>query len=79
MKPGDKVTWTRTRLSGRSLSMQVKEGTVQSIGFDNIAMVKVGRRVWPVHTSRLRPAGEKTQLTEFVEAVRENARKADHA
>lgn len=70
---GDKVSWTHVSMSGRALSMSLREGTVIEIN-DDIATVKpVARssRATQVDVRLLRLEGQKSQITEFIEAVRE--------
>jgi plastocyanin len=72
---GDTVSWTKTSSSGRTFSMVSKNGTVTALD-GLIATVKTSKHAKPVqvHLSRLRLAGQKSELTEFVEAVVEASR-----
>lgn len=44
MKPGDKVQWTQTSARGRTISMQLKEGVIESIN-GAVATVRTGKNV----------------------------------
>jgi plastocyanin len=72
---GDTVSWTKTSSSGRTFSMVSKTGTVTALDGD-VATVKTSKYAKPVqvHVSRLRRTGQKSELTEFVEAVVEASR-----
>jgi hypothetical protein len=70
----DAVQWTHVSHRGRSLSMQLRRGTVESIT-DGVALVrKASGRRESVTLVRLRRPDETTQITEFVEAVRHSGK-----
>jgi plastocyanin len=75
IKVGDTVSWTKTSGRGRTINMVSKAGTVTALD-DQLATVKTSKHAKPVqvHLSRLRLAGQKSELTEFVEAVVEASR-----
>jgi hypothetical protein len=66
MKPGDKVTFTITKKSGKGFRLSSKEGVIESLNPDgDYATIKYlnGRKtIMPL--SRLRVAGKITELTE---------------
>lgn len=72
VKYGDRVTWTKTSGRGRTISMKSYSGTVLEVR-DFVALIQVdGQKKtasMPLHDLRL--AGQKSQLTELVEAVAE--------
>jgi len=77
MQPGDKVQWTHTSRRGRTISMQLKEGVIESIA-GAVATVKTGknnRRV-EINARNLQLVGQRSQIDAFVEAVREASRGA---
>jgi len=64
LKPGDPVSFTVVRLSGRSLNFSSREGTLVEIrGVNALVKAKNGRKTW-VNTSDLRRVGEQNALTE---------------
>lgn len=70
---GDHVSWTHVGGSGSTMNMSLREGTVVSIGDDGLAMVKPlskKAKLVQVHVRRLRLHGQKSQITEFIEAVK---------
>ena len=71
IKVGDKVSWTHTSSSGRSISMSLREGVVVEIG-PKFAKVKTSsKRIVELALSSLRVRGQKSEITEFVENMRE--------
>jgi hypothetical protein len=72
MKIGDKVSWTHFSKGRGSFSLTLKKGEI--VGFDgDYATIKTSKYVTKtILTARLRLEGEKSQITEFVEGVREN-------
>ena len=74
MKSGDKVKWTETTWRGKSFSMRLKHGVIDSIS-NGVALVKTGRgRFAQVPVAKLQKEGQKSQITEFVELMRESSR-----
>lgn len=74
-KPGDKVHWTHVSQKGRQISMTRREGTIESID-GALAIVRGERKNWQyqVALARLRLDGQRGQIDDFVDAVRESAR-----
>ena len=70
---GDKVSWTHVSTSSRTISMKLREGTVIKInnGIATVKPVARNSRATQVDIRRLRLEGQKSQIMEFVEAVRE--------
>lgn len=74
----DRVTWTQVGGGGLIIDMRLREGTVTAIDEQGIATVKPPSkksRSVKVAVARLRLPGQKSQITEFIEAVKE----ANHA
>lgn len=71
MKSGDKVHWTQVSTRGRTMSMQRREGTIESIDGALAIVRTAGNRQVQVALARLRLDGERSQIDEFVEGVRE--------
>lgn len=70
MQFGDRVSWTHVASNTRTLSMRLRKGTIVAITGD-MSEVKTdsGKRVI-IETRRLRLDGEKSQISEFIEAIR---------
>lgn len=75
VKPGDLVTWTRVSHRGSTMSMTTRSGIVLGIK-DYVATVQshTEKKAALVQLHDLRLSGQKTQLTELVEAVAEASR-----
>lgn len=71
MNPGDKVQWTHSSRNGRVISMILKEGVIESIT-GGVATVRTGRnnRRVEINLRRLQPVGQRSQIDDFVDAVR---------
>lgn len=69
MNVGDKATWTHVSGSGKTMTMSLREGVVESIDENGVATMKKKKGRELVAVARLRAAGQKSQITEFVEAV----------
>ncbi len=70
MQSGDKVSWTKVSQRGRSLSMTLQEGTLETIMGD-IACVRLKNGSQErVAVKLLRVEGQQSQIGEFVEALR---------
>ncbi len=70
---GKTVSWTAVSKRGRAMSMRLREGTVTAVNGD-VATVETSRnRTVDVAITRLRLPGEVSQITEFVEGVRQAA------
>lgn len=69
---GDHVSWTHITSRWTSLNMNTREGTVVAIDDEGMATIKPPSkhaRLVKVHVRRLRLPGQRSQITEFVEAV----------
>lgn len=67
---GDKVTWTHTSSSGKSISFKTRRGVITELT-QRVATVKTpNNRQLTVFLSQLRHAGQKTQLTEMFDSLR---------
>lgn len=73
MKVGDKVTWTHCSTRGRTLSMRLREGVIEELSGCKAIVRKSGGRRESVAIARLRSPGQKSQITEFVEIIRETS------
>ena len=71
MRVGDKVTWTHCTSRGRTLSMRLREGVVEELDESKAIIRKSSGRRESVAIARLRLPGQKSQITEFVEIIRE--------
>lgn len=68
---GDRVTYMKRTRRGSEISLETKEGVIESIR-DGVATVKPSRkgaRRVQVHVSRLRRQGERTELMEVLDQV----------
>lgn len=74
MKPGDKVQWTHVSQRGRELSMTRREGIIETIDGEHAIVRSASNRRTRVALARLRLDGQRGQIDEFVEAVREASR-----
>lgn len=71
MHIGDRVQWTHVSQRGRTMSMSLREGTIEAID-GALAIVRTGtNRQVQVALARLRTMGQPTQLDEFMGAMRE--------
>lgn len=71
MKPGDRVQWTHVSQRGRTMSMSLREGVLESIDGE-LAIVRTSKnRQVQVALARLRPVNQLSQIDEFVGALRE--------
>lgn len=76
-KEGDTVHWTHASKRSQSVTMQRREGEIVEVDDRKAKIRKAnGRTIW-VALKRLRKPGEKSQVTEFVEAMREAGRKGE--
>lgn len=71
LKVGDRVHWTDIKHRGKEITMSRREGAIAQL-LPTRAIVKLwsGREVRVIYT-RLRAIDAPSQITEFVEAVRE--------
>ena len=67
---GDEVSWSQVSRRGKEVSIRLREGVISSIN-DNVAKVKPPGKAKSVSVQlpNLRLAGEKSELSEFVETV----------
>lgn len=71
---GDQVQWTQVGGGGLIIDMRIREGTVTAINDQGIATVKPPSKKSKsvlVAVARLRLPGQKSQITEFIEAIKE--------
>lgn len=71
MNPGDKVQWTHVSQRGRSVSMTLREGTLESIEGELAIVRTSANRQVQVAVKRLRAIGQRNQIDEFVEGIRD--------
>jgi hypothetical protein len=71
---GDQVHWTHVSTRGRTLSMTRREGTITAIDGPMATVRTSGKRQVQIAVARLRLDGERSQIDEFVEGVRQAAR-----
>lgn len=74
MQIGDKATWTHRASRGRSVTLTTREGTIIDIR-DGVATMRKKKGQEVVAVARLRAVEEKSELSEFVEAIVEANRK----
>lgn len=74
MNIGDKVEWTHISQGRRSVSMTLREGTIEQIDGDIATVRTKGRRLTQVPLKRLRADGQESQIGEFVSGMREASR-----
>jgi len=70
MKKGTKVSWTHVSQRGRTLSMILRKGVIDSIDNDYAIIRKSNGKTERVALARLRTEGQKSQITEFIEIMR---------
>lgn len=76
IQAGDKVHWTKVGKSKKTLSMQRMDGVVESVDVETAVVKLKSGRTKEVPVAQLRLPEEKSQITDFVEAVvEENRRK----
>lgn len=71
MNPGDKVQWTHVSTRGWSMSMRLREGTLESIEGELAIVRTSSNRQVQVAVKRLRAKGQRSQIDEFVEGIRD--------
>lgn len=68
---GMKVQWTHVSTGRRTMSMTLREGTIEAIN-GNVATVRTpSRKLVDIDARRLQPVGAQSQIGQFVEAMRE--------
>lgn len=68
MNIGDRVTWTQTSQQRDTLSMTLRTGIIDNIA-DDVVTIKTARGKEQIALCRLRRPEQKSQITEFVEAM----------
>lgn len=77
LKIGEQVRWTKTSMRGRSMSMELREGTVVAVDGDRVQVkTRRGRAQW-LAASAVQRAGEETDIGRTVRMLRESARRED--
>lgn len=71
IKLGEGITWTHISKRGKSLSMSLRCGTVEAIEGNMVTVRRPSGSLEKVELKRLRRPGQKSQITEFVEAIME--------
>ena len=67
---GDRVQWPHTTRRGRTISIDTRYGKIVSIKDDTATVLPTGKRTGVrVALSQLRPAGDKSAVNEFLQAV----------
>lgn len=69
MEIGDRVTWTHCSTRGRTCNMRLREGVVEELDGDMAIIRRPNGRRESVKVVRLRLLGQRSQITEFVEAI----------
>lgn len=69
MKIGNRVSWTHVTQRGKSMTMILRKGVIVSIDDGKATVKKCSGRTEAIDIKRLRLLGQKSQITEFVEAV----------
>lgn len=77
MNIGDKVSWTHVSQRGRTMSMTLREGVIEQINGAVATVRTPSKRQVIVDIRRLRLEGQESQISEFVGAMRESARRAE--
>lgn len=71
LTPGDKVQWTHVSQRGCTVSMVLREGTLEAIDGALAIVRTASNRQVQVAVARLRLTGQRSQIDEFVEGMRE--------
>jgi hypothetical protein len=69
IKVGDQVSWTHVGGGSKTITMSLREGMVESIAGAVATVKKKSGRRERIMLVCLRTKGQKSQITEFVEAV----------
>lgn len=74
-QPGDKVTFTNARFSTTGgLRLSVREATVKSVTDSTVTVTYPGGRApLELPRDRVRPIGQKTEMTEMLENMADSA------
>lgn len=67
---GDKVQWTEKRVSGRTISMNMRRGTIVERFGDDYLVKKTNGQNQVVPASWLQLDGQKSEIQDFIEAMR---------
>ncbi len=70
MQPGDKVHWTHVRQQGREVSLERRDGTIETIDGKDAVVRSGSNRRTRVALARLRLDGQPGQIDELIEAAR---------
>lgn len=71
IEAGMKVSWTHSSTKGRTLSMRLRDGTVEAIDANGMATIRLrSKRTCQVAVARLRAEGQPSQIDEFMDAMR---------
>lgn len=70
MQVGDKVSWTHVSNNKRTLSMRLRKGAIVAISGDMAEVKTDSGKCVIIETRRLRMDGEKSQISEFIEAIK---------
>jgi hypothetical protein len=68
---GDKVKWTEKRVKSRTITMNVKSGTVVDFIGDSVSVKMANGKTALVPASWLRLENEPTEIQDLLEALRE--------
>jgi len=71
MEIGDKVKWTEKRVKSRTITMNVKSGTVVDFIGDSVSVKMANGKTALVPTSWLRLEKEPTEIQDLLEALRQ--------
>lgn len=71
LKKGDEVTWLHIVKRGSSITMTTRQAKLIEEQMGDIVTVKYRSRRTSLKRNRVRPYGEKTELTEMVDASRD--------
>jgi len=69
---GDKVTWTHVSPGRNVMPMRLREGTITALEGAVATVQPPSKKTRPIqiNVARLRRPGQRSQITEFIEAVR---------
>lgn len=78
IQEGQQVTWTKFSRRGRNVSMSLREGIVQALVGDQAVIKKASGKRETVAIKRLRTKEQASQITEFIEAMRDSIKERTH-
>jgi len=70
MNIGDKVTWTHVVQRGKTVTLTLRTGVIESITGDMAVVKRQNGRTENIPLRRLRLPGQESQIREFIEAMR---------